>query len=142
MQRSKMKIAIPIWNGFVSNVFDFAHQLLVVDAEDKKEISRSQVQLGQQLPQQKVSQLVGLGVDVLICGTISQPIFSMVTSSNIEVIPFVTGPVDQVLEAYFESRLTEPQFLQPGCESGTRKRFRHKHGGRCGRGRGYRGGRQ
>ena len=144
MQRSKMKIAIPIWNGCVSNVFDFAHQLLVVDAEDKKEISRSQVQLGQQLPQQKVSQLVGLGVDILICGTISRPLFSIITSSNIEVIPFVTGPVDQVLGAYFENRLAEPQFLQPGCGLGTRKHFRHKHGGKCGcgRGRGYRGGRQ
>ena len=68
MQKCKMKVAIPIWNGFVSNVFDFAHQLLVVDAEDKKEISRSQVQLAQQVIQQRVTQLVELNANVLICG--------------------------------------------------------------------------
>ena len=33
-----MKIAISIWNGFVSNVFDFADQLLVVDVEDQGEV--------------------------------------------------------------------------------------------------------
>ena len=132
-----MKIAIPIWNGCVSSVLDFAHQLLVVDAEDKKETSRSQIQLNQQAIQQRASRLVELNVNVLICGGISWPLASMLMASNIEVIPFVTGTVDEVLNAYFNNQLTEPQFLQPGCEPGARKGF-----GRRQRGCRWRGGRQ
>ena len=132
-----MKIAIPIWNGCVSSVFDFAHQLLVGDAEDKKETSRSQIQLDQQAIQQRVSRLVELNVNVLICGGISWPLASMLMASNIEVIPFVTGTVDEVLNAYFNNQLTEPQFLQPGCEPGARKGF-----GRRRRGCQWRGGRR
>ena len=132
-----MKIAISIWNGFVSNVFDFADQLLVVDVEDQGEVGRSEFQLKQQAIQQRTSQLTKLNVDVLICGGISQSLASMLTASNIEVIPFVTGPVDEVLNAYFNNQLGEPQFLQPGCQVGARKRFcrqrqrrcRHKHRG-------------
>lgn len=133
-----MKIAIPVWNGFVSSVFDFARHLLVVDMEGQQETNRSQIQLEQQPAPQLSAKLVGLDVDVLICGAISRPLASMLTASNIEVIPFVSGPVDEVLNAYFGNRLVEPQFLQPGCWPGTRKRFRHRHRGRGGRGRRHR----
>ena len=125
-----MKIAIPIRNRFVSSVFDFAHQLLVIDVEDKKEICRSQIQLNQKAIQQRASRLVELNVNVLICGGISGPLASMLMASNIEVIPFVTGTVDEVLNAYFDDYLTEPQFLQPGCGLDDRKGF-----GRCGQSR-------
>lgn len=29
-----MKIAIPIWNGYVSSVFDFAHRLLLLEIQN------------------------------------------------------------------------------------------------------------
>lgn len=134
-----MRIAIPVWNGFVSSVFDFAHQLLVVDVEGQQETNSSQVELEQQPAPQLVAKLVGLDVDVLICGTISRPLASMLTASNIEVIPFVSGPVPQILEAYFRNQLVESQFLQPGCWPDARKRFRYRDRGRCGRGHRHRG---
>lgn len=118
-----MRIAIPIWNDSVSSVFDFAHELAVIDAEGQQEVSRSQIELRAQPMQQRVQELLGLGVHVLICGAISQPLASMLATSNIEVIPFVSGILDQVLDAYFNGRLSEPQFLQPGCRPGARKRF-------------------
>ena len=135
-----MRIAVPIWNGFVSSVFDFAHQLLVVDVEGQQETNRSQIQLEQQAAPQRVNQLIGFEVDVIICGAISRPLAAMLTASNINIIPFVSGPVDQVLEAYLDNRLAEPQFLQPGCGPGARKRFGRSHDGRRGRGRRHRRG--
>lgn len=126
-----MKIAISIWNGFVANVFDFADQLLIVDVEDQAEVGRSEFQLGQQAIQKRASLLTKLNVDVLICGGISQSLASMLAASNIEVIPFVTGQVDEVLNAYLSNQLAEPQFLQPGSQVGARKRFCHERQRRC-----------
>ena len=126
-----MKIAISIWNGFVANVFDFADQLLIVDVEDQAEVGRSEVQLGQQAIQKRASLLTKLNVDVLICGGISQSLASMLAASNIEVIPFVTGQVDEVLNAYLSNQLAEPQFLQPGSQVGARKRFCRERQRRC-----------
>ena len=134
-QRLEMKIAIPVWNGFVSSVFDFAHSLLVVDLNGKQETNRLQIQLEQQTIPQWVNQLLGSGINVIICGAISRPLAATLTASNIKVIPFVSGSVDEVLEAYLGNRLAEPQFLQPGCRPGARKRFgcggghRHRRGG-------------
>ena len=130
-----MKIAIPVWNGFVSSVFDFAHSLLIVDVEGREETSRSQIHLEQQAMPQRVNQLVSSGIEVIICGAISRPLSETLTAYNIKVIPFVSGPVDDVLEAYLGNHLAEPRFLQAGCRSGARKRFgcgsgrRHRRGG-------------
>lgn len=126
-----MKLAISIWNGFVSNVFDFADQLLIVDIEDLREVGRSDVHLGQQAIQQRTNQLTKLNVEVLICGGISQTLASMLMASNIEVLPFIAGPVDEVLNAYLSNKLAEPQFLQPGSQVGARKRFCRRRQRRC-----------
>ena len=128
-----MKIAIPVWNGFVSSVFDFANQLLVVDVEAERKQNRSQIQLEQQPAPQRVSRLVELGVDVLLCGAISRPLVLMITASNIKVVPFVSGPVDEVLNAYLNGQLADPRFLQPGCRPEARRRFGCGGGLRFGR---------
>ena len=40
-----MKIAIPIYGDNVSNVFDFAHRLLLVEIENGKAVERSEIEL-------------------------------------------------------------------------------------------------
>ena len=83
-----MRIAIPLWNNCVSSVFDFAHQLLVVDAEEQKEMRRSQIDLKDQSVQQRVADMAGLGIDVLICEAISRSSASILATHDLEVIPY------------------------------------------------------
>jgi len=132
-----MKIAMPIWNGFVSSVFDFAHKLLLLDIENGYELSRSEISLTPGLPTQRASKLKSLGANVLICGAISRPLMYMLTASGIEVLPYVTGPVDEILQAYITGQLGQPQFILPGFWPGARKGF-----GRRRRGCRWRGGRR
>jgi len=127
-----MKIAIPIHNNNVSNVFDFAGMLLLVDIENGKEVNRSEVALESQLLPQRAAQLKSLGVNVLVCGAISQALANMVTASGIQVLPYVTGRVDDILQAYLTSQLVKPQFTMPGFWPGARRGFgrRRREGGR------------
>jgi len=133
------KIAIPQWQGQVSTVFDFAGKLLLIDVDGQKEIDRSQIDLPEEPMPQRAARLKNLGVDVLICGAISRPLAFMNTGAGIELLPYVTGPVDDVLNAYLAGELTEQRFTMPGCKEGDRKGFRgreHGQGRRRGRGRG------
>ncbi len=132
-----MKIAVPVWNGFVSNVFDFAHRLLLVDIENGKEASRSEVALESQLLPQRTGQLKDLGIDVLICGAISRTLANMVITSEIHVLPYVTGSIDDVIQAYLTDQLVKPEFSMPGCWPGARRGF-----GRRRRGCQWQGGRR
>jgi predicted Fe-Mo cluster-binding NifX family protein len=119
-----MKIAIPIWNGFVSSVFDFAHRLLLVDIENGREVNRCEVDLKAESLPQRAGSLKNLGVDVLVCGAISRSLADMVAASGIQVLPFVTGRVSEVLQAYTTGQLVQPQFAMPGFWPGARKGFR------------------
>jgi len=132
-----MKIAIPIYNDSVSNVFDFATRLLLVDIENGKEANRSEVALESQLLPQRVGQLKSLGVDALVCGAISRVLANMVTASGIQLLPYVTGRVNDVLQAYLNGQLVQPQFTMPGCWPGARSGF-----GRRRRGCRWQGGRR
>ncbi|MBA7687268.1 hypothetical protein ES703_95729 [subsurface metagenome] len=118
-----MKIAIPVYGGNISNVFDFAHRLLLVDIENGREVNQSEVELKAESLPQRAGQLKNLGVDVLVCGAISRALAYMVTASGIEVLAFVTGRVDDVLEAYLTDQLAKPQFSMPGCWPGAREGF-------------------
>jgi predicted Fe-Mo cluster-binding NifX family protein len=129
-----MKIAIPVWNGFVSSVFDFAHKLLLVDIDNGNEINRSEVTLIPESIPKKAGRLKSLGVDVLICGAISRPLMYMLTGSGIEVLSYVTGRVDELLQAYITGQLGQPQFILPGFWPGARKGFRGRRRGRRWRG--------
>ena len=129
----KTTIAIPVWNDQVSTTFDFARKLLVVEAEAGREIGRQEVQLSDEPVERKARKVRDLAVEVLLCGAVSQPLARAVSRVGIQVIPYVTGQVDNVLAAYLCGRLAEPCFIQPGCRSGARRRWRHG-----GRGRGLR----
>jgi len=124
-----MKIAIPIYNDSISNVFDFAHRLLLVDIENGKEANRSEVALESQLLPQRTGQLKDLGIDVLICGAISRSLANMVITSGIHVLPYVTGSIDDVLQAYLTGQLVKPEFSMPGCWPGARRGFGRRRGG-------------
>jgi len=43
----------------------------------------------------------------------------MIVASGIDIIPFLRGRVDDVLNAYFSGRLLEPGFMLPGCRRGS-----------------------
>jgi predicted Fe-Mo cluster-binding NifX family protein len=121
-----MKIAIPIWNGCVSSAFDFSHRLLLVEVENGEEVKRSEVSSSIQSIPEKANQLKTLGVEVLICGAISRSLASLVRASGIEVLPYVVGQIDEIVEAYLMGRLVRPQFILPGSWPGARRGFRRR----------------
>lgn len=126
-----MRIAIPQWQSRVSPVFDVAARLLLVDVANARESGRQEVALTATDPIQRAQQLAQHSANVLICGAISRPLEMAVLSEGLQVVAQVCGPVEEVLQAYLEERLSDPTFLMPGC-CGRRRRFR---GGR-GRGQG------
>jgi predicted Fe-Mo cluster-binding NifX family protein len=109
------RIAIPIWNGRVSPVFDAASRLLIVEVQPAGEYNRFESDISAELLPSKVMRLTGLGVNTLICGAISRPLASMVTTAGIQLIPWISGQVEEVLRAFLQGTLLTPQFTMPGC---------------------------
>ncbi|AEG15696.1 Dinitrogenase iron-molybdenum cofactor biosynthesis protein [Desulfofundulus kuznetsovii DSM 6115] len=124
-----MRVALARWGNRISPLFDVAQETLVVEISRGRLISRRQVKLDDLGWPSRVEQLVHLGVRVLICGGISNFLYHQVVARGIQVIPWVTGDVEEVLQAYLQGQLYQERFAMPGC-----RRWRHRHrGGRWGR---------
>jgi predicted Fe-Mo cluster-binding NifX family protein len=128
-----MKVALPVWQGRVSSVLDFAHKLLVVEFDKGREKSRQEVILVEQSVPNRAATLKQLGVGVLICGAISRPLAEMINGSGIQVLPFVSGPTEQIISAYKTGLLGSPQYILPGFWHGARRGFRTCRGRKRGR---------
>ena len=121
-----MVIALPIWRERISPVLDKATRLLVVRTDDAGE-DRSEVVFESPFSAVRAAQLAGLGVDVLICGALSRPFEIMLQASGITVCSWVSGGVDEVIEAYKTGCLREKRFALPGGER-PGNRWRHRGG--------------
>ena len=130
-----MRIALAVWNGRVSPVFDYSQRLLLVEVEGGRKLNEREEALLHRFPPRRMAQLRQLQIQTLICGAISRPLSALITASGIRLIPFVAGDVKTVLNAFLAGRLPGPGFWMPGCGRG-RGRGRGR-GGRC-----FRGGRE
>jgi predicted Fe-Mo cluster-binding NifX family protein len=128
LNETRMKIAIPTWNGRVSPVFDTASRLLVVEAEGGGERSRFETDISEHFIPSKVMRLTGLGVETLICGAISRPLASMVTTAGISLIPWISGNVEDVLQGFLSGTLFDLRFMMPGIPIPWGKGPRARHG--------------
>jgi len=129
-----MRVAIAVFDGRISPVFDAARQLVLVDIENGREIRRTEQVVEEADLGPRASRVAGLGANVLICGAISRPLEAMLLSAGVEVIPQACGQWKDVLRAFLSGQLTEQAFIMPGC-CGRRRRFR---GGRPGGGPAFR----
>ena len=124
-----MLIGIPNCQGRVSPVFDVASRLLVVRVKDGQEIDRREVAIAESRPEGLPAKMLELGIDVLICGAISQPLVCWLTNAGVRVIPHICGEADAVLRASLQDRLAEEEFRMPGCSEGRcgcQHRNRHR----------------
>ena len=125
-----MRLAMSIWQGRISPVFDVSRTWRIVTFDNAgAEAGREEIAVAEDCAAHRVLRLTHEGVGVLICGAISARLAQMIAAADINVIPFVAGEAQEVLEAYRKGNLPAPEFTLPGCcGRNNRRRCRRKHG--------------
>jgi predicted Fe-Mo cluster-binding NifX family protein len=123
-ESGRMNIAIPIWEKGVSPVLDTAARLLVVESAGNKETSRHEVLLDSVELVRRCEKIQNLKIDVLICGALSKQFEWLLLSSGLQVIAWVSGKAEEILEAYLHGKIYDPKFLMPGCDTSSQSRRR------------------
>ncbi|MGB3209764.1 MAG: NifB/NifX family molybdenum-iron cluster-binding protein [Desulforhopalus sp.] len=112
-----MNVAITVWGNRISPVFDSAQTLLVAEIRDDQVVARK-IQLIQATMFHRFLRLLEeLEVRVLICGALCEGPVRLLESQGIEVIPFVTGETEKILECYVHGGELK-EFAMPGCGHG------------------------
>jgi predicted Fe-Mo cluster-binding NifX family protein len=99
-----------------------------VDISEKQEQHRQEESLTIRNPFERAQLLPRLGVDLLICGMISQTQRAALASAGVRIIPHICGHMDEVIAALLDGRIENGALLMPGC--GGRKRKRRRMAGR------------
>ena len=113
-----MKVAITVWDEKISPVFDSAHKLLIVDIKNEKIKNISYKSFDPELEARLAEELSLIGIEVLICGAISQAYSTLIEAKTIQLIPFINGNVNEVLDSYAKGNPLVPAFSMPGCREG------------------------
>jgi len=106
------KIAIPVFGTRVSSRLDCSESVLLVSIENGSIVRREETFWPHFNPLEKVRLLVHEGVNVLICGGLTETCANMLHDTTIEVIPWICGEVEQVLVQFTQGTL-QPTTSQP-----------------------------
>jgi len=110
-----MKAAFAILDNRIAPVFDVARLICLVEVENGKIVRSANEILTGDMPVPKVLRLTELGVDTLVCGAISRPLFEMIEAYDIRIVSFVTGDIGEVISAWLKGGLNSDAFSMPGC---------------------------
>lgn len=126
-----MRVALTIHNNRIAPVFDVARRVLLVGVENGEAVQREEQALPANSLFEKMHYLTEAGVQTLICGALCHSTEADLTRAGMQVLPFVSGDVESVLQGWLTGQLPGPDFAMPGCG-----RRRKRQGRACGRGRG------
>jgi predicted Fe-Mo cluster-binding NifX family protein/N-acetylglutamate synthase-like GNAT family acetyltransferase len=117
--QSFMQVAIPIWDQRISPVLDAAGALWLTQIDDESHTIRWQTKVSLQAtePTARAQALANLGIDVLICGAVSQVLEQLLLSHGIHVIARKCGVATDVLNAYRQDQLDDITYALPGCQT-------------------------
>ncbi len=117
-----MKIVLTVWNGRVAPVFDVAGRVMLIEKGVKGESEKREFVLPEGGGSGKLRFIRELNPDVFICGAVSRRIFQDLGTMDAEVHTFVSGSVEDVMEAVDKGILDSEEFIMPGCKRGFCRR--------------------
>lgn len=126
-----MRVAVTVWENRISPLFDATRTLLIADIHNRVVTGKHLVPFNCISPFSRAATLEELGVKTLICGGVSDFFANLIEARNIQIIPFVAGRVDEVIDAYLRDALCHKKFRMPGCGNKQQKlklrRNRHEN---------------
>ncbi len=110
-----MKLAITIWDNRISPVFDTATQFLLAELEADRFYLGAVVSIEDDPFTTLFHLQQEQGVELLLCGALCQRGEERIRAERLEVLPFLSGEVDAILQDLVAGGDLE-NFALPGCQ--------------------------
>lgn len=110
-----MIVGLTLWGERISPVFDSCHKLLIAEVQDSVIIDKRFEAFDPVVPFLLSKQLKEHKIEVLICGAISIEPSNLIETAGIELIPFISGEAENVLQSFIDGERLSVKFIMPGC---------------------------
>jgi len=108
-----MKAAFTEWRGQIAPVFVLAQILLLVEKEASDDLKERFIDMPFDSLEAMVAFLIEQRVGLLICGAPPYQLHALAEASGIEVHPFVTGEIKDVVDAWIHGGLDQLSYSAP-----------------------------
>jgi predicted Fe-Mo cluster-binding NifX family protein len=124
-------IAFTNWDGIVAPLYDACCKLLVIYPDGRRVVKDIEhLSLAE-----KADACRREGVDVIICGAISNTAGALLRDKGITPLSWICGPIDELIDAYRKGVDLKRAYAMPGCGRADCK-GRRRRGSGCRRVRG------
>lgn len=120
------RTAFSFWNDRIAPVFDVARNLRIVETTEGVIIGQAERRFSTDDAQERALRLATLQVEQLVCGAITRSSCDALTERSIQVVSFVAGELEQVIQAWQSDNLTDGHFAMPGCRGGKQHGEHHQ----------------
>ncbi len=120
-----MKVAMTVWGNRISPVFDSAQTILLAEIAGGAVVDEQREFLPRMVAAGLARMVSEKGIDVLICGAISEHPAQIIQQSGIRLLSFVGGSADDFLSTYAAGK-SITSFMMPGCED---QRLKNEYAG-------------
>lgn len=117
-----MLLAIPEHQGRLAPVFDCCTKIVVIEHTPDGDQVLTEEDWSHMDRGARAARLRELNIDTLICGGISGWMEEQVRYLDINVRPWLSGDVEQILRAMREGALSDPCYAMPGSRRCCRRR--------------------
>ena len=127
-----MKIAVPAFGEMIAATFDFAGEIVILDCVDSAIVNKQRSVFIEEYLPLRAAKLKELGIEVVICGAISNPAIVILQHHAIRVIAGIAGVIDTVTSEFLNGNSTLllyrlPGFAGGGCVRKKRRRSQCHH---------------
>ena len=110
-----MCIALATFEDKIASLFESSNRFIIVPSPSYKFENLESIPIQNNSANELLHLLKQNNVKILICGAISSCMRRLMEAQQIQVIPWITGDVKMVVEAFHSDNLFSPLFIMPGC---------------------------
>jgi predicted Fe-Mo cluster-binding NifX family protein len=112
-----MYIALATFGDKIASVIESSDQFVIFPSASYKVVNWETIPIKNNSTNELINLLLKHDVKIVICGAISGCTRRLLNAHKIQVIPWITGDVKSVIEAFRFNRLISPSFVMPGCRA-------------------------
>ena len=125
-----MSTAIAAYGDRIASLFESSEKFIIIHSSSDDIKNLPSINIGNNSPNELLRLLKQNDVKILICGAISGCVQDLLEAHNIEVIPWITGDIESVIQAFYSENLISSSFMMPGYRKrgcNRRHRFHRRH---------------
>ena len=119
-----MNICLAAYRDRIASLLETSNRLIMIRPPDYEMSQLQSIPISNSAHNEILQILRANSVSTLICGAISGCVWDFFKANNIEIVPWITGNIGDVVAALRSNSLLSSNLIMPGC----RKRSRFRHG--------------